>query len=112
MTERRHVVKVRIGSEEYALRSDRSEAHTRAAAERVDRALREVQESVTVVETHKAAILAALSVADELLQARSAQQDTARRLRHLSSELERLLPPARRPSRGGSGPFASPGGDA
>lgn len=110
MTERRNVVKVRIGSEEYALRSDRSEAHTRAVAERVDRALREVQESVTVVETHKAAILAALAVADELLEARRTQEDTAKRLRQLSGELERLLPPARRPSRGGSGPFASSGG--
>ena len=112
MSERRQVVKVRIGSEEYALRSDRSEAHTRAAADRVDRALREVQESVTVVEIHKAAILAALAVADELLQARKAQEDTARRLRQLSGELQRLLPPAKRPSRGTSGPFASPGGDA
>ena len=109
MTARRNVVKVRIGSEEYSLRSDRSEAHTRAVAEYVDRALQEVQRS-GVVETHKAAILAALAVADELFQARQARADVARRLTQVSEELQRMLPPARRTSRV-SGSIASPGGD-
>lgn len=110
MSAPRHTVKVRIGSEEYALRSDRSEAHTRAVAEHVNRTLREVQASGTVVETHKAAILAALSIADELFQVRQTRKETAQRLRRLSAALERILPPAKRPSRT-SGPFASGGGD-
>ena len=110
MTPKRNVVTVRIGAEEYTLRSDRSEAHTRAVAEHVDRALQEVVKSGSVVETHKAAILAALAVADELFQLRRAREQDARRMRHLTQELERILPPAKRPSRA-SGSFASPGGD-
>ncbi|HEX9727241.1 MAG TPA: cell division protein ZapA [Gemmatimonadales bacterium] len=108
MTQNRTVVKVKIGSEEYSLRSDRSEAHTRSVAEHVDRALREVQSSGAIVETHKAAILAALSIADELFHAKRAQAQMADRLNELADELSRLLPPAKRSSRT-SGSFASAG---
>lgn len=110
MSERRQVVKVRIGSEEYALRSDRPAEHTRAVAQHVDAALKEVQASGAVVETHKAAILAALAVADELFVARRQRDETTARLRQMAQELERLLPPARRPSRTSGTLFASPEG--
>ncbi len=108
MTAKRPIVKVMIGTEEYALRSDRSEEYTRAVAERVDRALKEVLSAGTIVESHTAAVLAALAIADELFQAKRAQTEMADRLNALAVELSRLLPPAKRSSRA-SGSFASAG---
>jgi len=107
----RTLVKVRIGSEEYSLRSDRPEEYTRAVAEHVSRALKDVLSSGTIVESQKAAILAALAIADELFQARAAQADLTKRLERLTAELTRLLPPAKRSSRA-TGAFASSGDGA
>lgn len=105
MTPDRPLVKVRIGSEEFALRSDRPEEYTRAVAEHVDRALRDILGSGAIVETHKAAVLAALAIADELFQERRVTEDLADRLSQLSADLARLLPPAKRRS---TAAFASP----
>jgi cell division protein ZapA len=60
-----------------------------------------------MVESHKAAILAALAITDELFQARQAQQEMALRLTALSADLSRLLPPGKRTSRP-AGSIASP----
>lgn len=111
MTSKRTVVKVKIGSDEYSLRSDRSEEYTRSVAEHVDRALQEVLSAGTIVESHKAAILAALAIADELFQAKRSQAEMAERLNGLAAELTRLLPPAKRSSRA-TGSFASAGDGA
>ena len=94
------VVTVTIGNEEYSLRSDRPAEYTRAVAEHVDRALKEVLQVGSMVETHKAAILAALAITDELFQARRSQAELAEQLRTLTTELSRLLPPAKRSRRG------------
>lgn len=110
MTEKRTVVRVRIGADEYALRSDRSEEHTRAVAAYVDQALKDVQGTGAVVEVHKQAILAALAIADELFAARQGSGDVTERMRALSARLERLLPPSRRVS-GSAASFASEGGE-
>lgn len=106
---KKHVVKVTIGTEEYALKSDRPPEYTQAVAEHVDRTLREVLGAGPIVETHKAAILAALAITDELFQARRAQREMAERLGRLAGELSRLLPPGKRSARYQSGRFASPG---
>jgi cell division protein ZapA len=99
MNTRKTVVKVTIGSDEYTLRSDRPVEYTKAVAEHVDRALKDVLSSGAMVETHKAAILAALAITDELFQAKQSKVDLADRLTNLSTELSRLLPPAKRGSR-------------
>ncbi len=100
MSEARTVVKVRIGGEEYTLRSDRPADYTEAVADYVDRMLREVQAAgAAAVESHKAAILAALAVTDELFQAQAAEREMADRLKHLAAEMARLLPPAKRAAR-------------
>jgi cell division protein ZapA len=104
----RTLVKVKIGAEEYSLRSDRPEEYTRAVAEHVNRALREILASGSIIETHKAAVLVALSIADELFQERQVQGDVRERLERLTGELARLLPPAKRASTR----FASPRDDA
>lgn len=96
MTAKKTVVRVRIGNEEYSLKSDRSEEYTRTVAQHVDRALTEVRSTGTVIETHKAAVLAALSITDELLQARQAEKEMTARIDRLTQQLTRLLPPAKR----------------
>ncbi|UCF40550.1 MAG: cell division protein ZapA [Gemmatimonadota bacterium] len=110
MTDKKTVVKVTIGNDEYTLRSDRAPEYTRAVAEHVDRALKEVLQVGAMVETHKAAILAALAITDELFQARRAQADLADRLRAMTTELSRLLPPAKRKGRGQGSLASSPDG--
>ena len=93
------VVKVTIGSDEYTLRSDRPPEYTRAVAEHVDQALRDVLSVGAIVEHQKAAILAALAITDELFQSRQSQREMAHRLTALASDLSRLLPPTKRPSK-------------
>ena len=96
MTRAKHTVKVQIFGEEYSIRTDADPQHTQAVAAHVDRAIRTVVDSGAVVETHKAAILAALQITDELFKARAGDEATAARMRSLSGELRRWLPPAKR----------------
>ena len=89
-------VRVSIVGDEYTLRSDAPEAHTRAVAEHVDRVIRQVLSTGSVVETHKAAILAALQIADELLRARADAEALTARTEALAADVRRWLPPAKR----------------
>lgn len=100
MTSRKHSTSVSILGETYTLRSEASPERTRAVAEHVDQLVRRIMESGGVVETHKAAVLAALQVTDELFTARSELGEVSRGVRQLSDEVRRLLPP---PMRGGDG---------
>jgi cell division protein ZapA len=92
-------VKVTIGGEEYTVRSELPPEYTREVAAYVDAALKRVRTSLPSVETHKAAILAALSITDELFQARRTDRQTADRLTTLADEFARLLPPSKRGGR-------------
>ncbi len=96
MNERRNSVRVTIVGEEYAIRSDASAEHTRAVAAYVDRAIKQVMHSATMVESHKAAILAALEITDELFRARAARAEVADGMRALAADVRRWLPPAKR----------------
>ncbi len=97
---KKNAVKVVIVDEEYTVRSELDPDYTRQVAAHVDTAIRRVLASGPLVETHKAAILAALAITDELFQSRRQQQDLAHRLKQLSGELARLLPPQKRQSVG------------
>jgi cell division protein ZapA (FtsZ GTPase activity inhibitor) len=65
----------------------------------LDAALKRVRDSLPMVESHKAAILAGLAITDELFQARRGDQEVADRLSAMADDLARLLPPAKRGSR-------------
>ncbi|MFW6078954.1 MAG: cell division protein ZapA [Gemmatimonadota bacterium] len=65
------VVTVRIAGEEYTLRSEASPDYAHECAEYADRTIARVIEQGSLVEAHKAAILAALALTDELFQARA-----------------------------------------
>ena len=89
-------VRVAIVGEEYSIRTERSAEFTRAVAEYVDRTIRSVLESGTVIEPQKAAILAAMKITDELFHAREEGDELAGEMRNLAAEIRRLLPPAKR----------------
>ncbi len=96
----KHAVRVQICEEEYTVRSERDPDYTRQVAGYVDTAIRRVLQAGPMVESHKAAILAALAITDELFEARKHQQEMAGRLKQLSGDLARLLPPPKRQSVG------------
>jgi cell division protein ZapA len=98
MTGKLHLVRVNIVGEEYAIRSDAPPEHTRAVAEYVDRAIRQVMRGSTgtVVEPTKAAILAALQITNELFEATAASEAVTAELDALGVEIRRWLPPAKR----------------
>lgn len=96
MTDGRTVVKVRIMGDEYTLRTEASAEHTRAVAEHVDRTIRAVISGSSTVETHKAAILAALQITDDLFRERGAMEALTDDMRQLAADIRPLLPPAKR----------------
>lgn len=81
------VVTVSIAGEEYAIRADATPEYTHECAKYVDRTLQQIQEQTTLVEAHKAAILAALSLADELFQARAEADALREEIAHLADQL-------------------------
>jgi cell division protein ZapA len=89
-------VRVTILGEEYTIRTDASPSHTRDVAEHVDRIIRQVMGSGSVVETHKAAILTALQITDELFRERAAARELAGSIGELTSDVRRWLPPGKR----------------
>ena len=91
-----HSTRVKIDGEEYTIRSDVPPEHTRAIAAHVDAAIRKVLESPAITDPGKAAILAAMSITDELFRERAAQDAVAEDMRSLSGELRRWLPPGKR----------------
>jgi len=96
LSSKKNVVKVSILGDEYSIRSDASPERTRAVAEYVDKIIRETMRAGNIVETQKAAILAALSITDELFDAREGGEDLAASMRRLGAEIRPWLPPAKR----------------
>lgn len=92
----KHSTKVTIVGEEYTVRSDVPPERTKAVAAHVDKAIRDVMASGAIVEAHKAAILAALMITNDLFRERDERADLAESMRGLSSELRRWLPPGKR----------------
>ena len=91
-----NVVKVSILGDEYSIRSDASPEQTRAVAEYVDKVIRQIMAGSQMVESHKAAILAALSITGELFEARDAGYALSGSMQKLSNEVRPWLPPAKR----------------
>jgi cell division protein ZapA (FtsZ GTPase activity inhibitor) len=102
MTAAKNAVRVTIGGEEYTVRSELPPEYTREVAAYLDAALKRVRDSLPSVESHKAAILAGLSITDELFQSRRGDRDIAARVSAMADDLARLLPPAKRGRRAAS----------
>jgi len=93
---KKNVVNVTIQGAEYTLRTETSPDHTRAIAEYVDLVIGETMESGARIESHKAAILAALRIAGELFESRALSEQLAAEMTALSEEIKPWLPPAKR----------------
>ncbi|MDX1492889.1 MAG: cell division protein ZapA [Longimicrobiales bacterium] len=61
-------VTVRIAGEEHTIRASAEPEYTRKCAKLVDDRIHQIRVQAGLIEGHKAAILAALSIADELFQ--------------------------------------------
>ena len=96
MSSKKNVVRVTILGDEYSIRSDQSSERTRIVAEHVDNVIKETMRAGNIVDAQKGAILAALSITDELFDAREAGVDVAGSMRRLSGEIRPWLPPAKR----------------
>ena len=92
MSPKKNAVKVMIGGEEYTVRSDLSPEYTREVAGYVDQALKRVLAQGGLVETHKAAILAALDITNELFQAKKGEREVAARITALADDFAKMLP--------------------
>lgn len=99
MNANKNAVRVIIGGDEFTVRSELPPEYTREVAAYLDAALKRVRDSMPLVETHKAAVLAALAITDELFQARRGDRAIADRVSVLVDDLSRLLPPAKRGNR-------------
>ncbi|HMA19837.1 MAG TPA: cell division protein ZapA [Gemmatimonadaceae bacterium] len=93
---KKNVVSVTIQGAEYTLRTETSPDDARAIAEYVDQVISETMESGARIESHKAAILAALRIAGELFEARAQADVLAAEMGALSDEIRPWLPPAKR----------------
>ena len=88
-------VTVRIGGEDHVIRANVEPEYTRRCAKLVDDRIREIRNQLGLIESHKAAILAALSITDELFQTKNDLEEyregVARRAEALARKLT-ILP--------------------
>lgn len=91
MSDHEEPVRVTIFGEEYTIRSDMDEAYTRACAEHVDEAIQEAHLHGHVSEPHKAAILAALEITDELFRTRRERDELVRSAADRASDMRRRV---------------------
>ena len=96
MSAKKTSIKVEILGESYAIRSEAAPEHTRAVAEHLDRSIRQILAGGSVIETNRAAILAALQITSELFQERDANAEITSAMHSLSGDVRRMLPPAKR----------------
>lgn len=98
MADDRTVTRVVIAGEEYTIRSEASQDYTIECARYVNETIDQIMSRGSLVEAHKAAILAAMALADQLFQARdeteslrtAVTEDAVR----LLDEIEDKLPPS------------------
>jgi cell division protein ZapA len=85
-------VTVRIAGEEHTIRANAEPAYTKKCAKLVDDRIASIRAMSSLIEGHKAAILAALSIADEYFQAveeaERIRKDTASRATNLAERIE------------------------
>lgn len=92
MSDGRSVTTIVIAGEEYTVRSEASREYTLECARYVNETITEIMSRGSLVEAHKAAILAALALADQLFQARQdaaqLRAEVTRRSTGLLAEIE------------------------
>lgn len=89
-------VTVRIAGEEHTIRANVEPEHTKRCAKLVDDRIHEIRMQAGLIEGHKAAILAALSIADQCFQAidelEQLRKEVASRATKLTRRIEAEAP--------------------
>jgi cell division protein ZapA len=88
MSDMKNAVTVRIAGEEHAIRANAEPEYTRRCARLVDERISDIRSRSGPIEGHRAAILAALSLSDELFQT---QEELARLQREVSARSDLLV---------------------
>jgi len=99
MSKERRTVRVTIFGEDYQIRTDLGEKYTKECAQYVDDAIQEAHVGGHVAEPHKAAILAALKITDELFRARAEAAGLSELVRDRVEDLTARLEEIRASSR-------------
>ena len=96
MTPSKSAVTVRIAGEEHTIRADVEPEYTKRCAKMVDDRIHEINVQTGLVDGDKAAILAALSIADEYFQGREEieelRSEIAGRAEKLARRIEEDIP--------------------
>ena len=95
-TPARHSVSVEIAGERHVLRSEMPPEYTRAVAAHVDETIRALP-SYSPLEPYRAAILACLSITDEMFKLREEVERLRAEIDGKASELAELLEEAQAP---------------
>ena len=89
-------VTVRIAGEEHTIRASAEPEYTRKCAQLVDDRIHEIRLAAGLIEGHKAAILAALSIADEYFQAKEdldrLRAEMGSRVEEIAAQIEGVVP--------------------
>jgi cell division protein ZapA len=96
MSAAKHSVKVSILNEDFTIRSEAPPEHTRAVAQYLDNAARQVMQGGGIVEPNRAVVLAALRITGELFEARATAGEVTAAVQAIADEVRPLLPPAKR----------------
>lgn len=91
MSAQKNAVTVRIAGEEHTIRASAEPAYTRKCAELVDDRIHQIRLQAGLIEGHKAAILAALSIADECFQAQDELSRVRKELADRAAALARRI---------------------
>ncbi|MGH7481831.1 MAG: cell division protein ZapA [Longimicrobiales bacterium] len=83
----KNTVTVQIGGEEYTIRTEAAPEYTLECAALVDRTIEDLLGQGPLIEAHKVAILAALSLADQLLRTRNESAETRERQAGMAARL-------------------------
>lgn len=97
----RNTVTVVIAGEKHVLRSDVSTEYTRAVAEHIDTTIRSLP-GAQALEPHRASILAALAITDELFRAREELRQLREEIEQRTGDLAAVLEQAGRGEMEGS----------
>lgn len=96
MDSNKAAVTVRIAGDDYTIRANTEPAYTRKCAKLVDDRIHEVRLQAGLIEAQKAAILAALSIADDSLQAEAkleeVQESLSQQAKKLAQRIQDALP--------------------
>jgi cell division protein ZapA len=84
-------VTVRIGGEDHTIRANVEPEYTKRCAKWVDERISEIKSQLGLIESHKAAILAALSITDEMFQARAQVEETQNSAAKRADTLSQML---------------------